>query len=123
MTTKPRNKFLPEVRARAVLMVFDHETEYPSRWAAMISIATKIGFTPQSLNDWVKAVGLQGVIRGKPVKTTVQDKAAPCPLDHVNWLFKAPAPNILWVSDFTNVSTCLALYMWRSSLMSLPGTS
>ncbi len=50
-------------------------------------------------------LGLQGVIRGKPVRTTVQDKAAPCPLDHVNRRFHAPAPNVLWVSDFTCVST------------------
>ena len=50
-------------------------------------------------------LGLQGVIRGKPNRTTVQDKAAPCPLDHVNRVFHAPAPNRLWVSDFTYVST------------------
>lgn len=51
------------------------------------------------------SMGLAGVIRGKPVRTTVQDKAAPCPLDHVNRVFHAPAPNVLWVSDFTYVST------------------
>jgi transposase InsO family protein len=50
-------------------------------------------------------LGLHGVIRGKPVRTTVQDKAAPCPLDHVNRVFHAPAPNMLWLSDFTYVST------------------
>jgi putative transposase len=50
-------------------------------------------------------LGLRGVIRGKPVRTTVQDKAAPCPLDHVNRVFHAPAPNMLWLSDFTYVST------------------
>jgi putative transposase len=53
----------------------------------------------------MKSMGLQGVIRGKPVKTTVSDKAAPCPLDRVNRQFWAPAPNRLWVSDFTYVST------------------
>jgi len=50
-------------------------------------------------------MGLQGVIRGKPVRTTVSDKAAPCPLDHVNRQFHAPMPNMLWLSDFTYVST------------------
>ena len=50
-------------------------------------------------------LGLQGVIRGKRIRTTVQDKAAPCPLDHVNRVFHAPAPNRLWLSDFTYVST------------------
>jgi len=49
--------------------------------------------------------GLRGVIRGKPVKTTVSDKATPCPLDRVNRQFRADRPNALWVSDFTYVST------------------
>jgi transposase InsO family protein len=53
----------------------------------------------------MKTMGLQGVIRGKPVRTTVGDKAVPCPLDQVNRQFHAPAPNRLWVSDFTYVST------------------
>jgi len=53
----------------------------------------------------MKSMGLQGVIRGKPLKTTISDKAAPCPLDRVNRHFQAPAPNRLWVSDFTYVST------------------
>lgn len=35
-------------------MVLDHASEHPSRWAAVISIATKIGCTPQTLHDWVK---------------------------------------------------------------------
>ncbi|OLP45044.1 hypothetical protein BJF95_16915 [Rhizobium oryziradicis] len=50
-------------------------------------------------------MGLQGIIRGKPVKTTMLDKAAPCPLDRVNRHFKAPAANMLWLSDFTYVAT------------------
>ncbi len=53
----------------------------------------------------MRDVGLQGVIRGKPVKTTISDKAAPCPLDHVNRQFRAPRPNVLWLSDFTYVAT------------------
>jgi putative transposase len=53
----------------------------------------------------MKTMGLQGVIRGKPVRTTVSDKAVPCPLDQVNRQFYAHAPNRLWVSDFTYVST------------------
>jgi putative transposase len=53
----------------------------------------------------MRGMGLQGVIRGKPVRTTISDKAALCPLDHVNRQFHAPRPNALWVSDFTYVST------------------
>jgi transposase InsO family protein len=53
----------------------------------------------------MRAMGLQGVVRGKTVRTTISDAAAPCPLDRVNRQFKAPRPNALWVSDFTYVAT------------------
>ena len=53
----------------------------------------------------MRQMGLTGVIRGKPVRTTISDKAAPCPLDHVNRQFHAPAPDRLWLSDFTYVAT------------------
>ena len=55
----------------------------------------------------MKQLGIQGVIRGKTHKTTCSNKAAPCLSDHVNRQFSAPAPNMLWVSDFTFVSTWL----------------
>ena len=53
----------------------------------------------------MKDMGLEGIIRGKKAKTTMPDKAQPCPLDKVNRQFRAPAPNMLWVSDFTYVAT------------------
>jgi putative transposase len=53
----------------------------------------------------MRTMGLQGVVRGKRVRTTISNADAPCPLDRVNRQFKAPRPNALWVSDFTYVAT------------------
>lgn len=53
----------------------------------------------------MRRLGIQGVRRGKTVRTTIADTAAPHPLDHVKRQFKADRPNQLWVSDFTYVST------------------
>lgn len=53
----------------------------------------------------MREMGLKGAVRGKPVRTTIRDASVPCPLDRVNRVFKAPRPNMLWVSDFTYVAT------------------
>jgi transposase InsO family protein len=53
----------------------------------------------------MRRLGLEGVRRGKTVRTTTPDTSAPCPLDRVNRQFQAHRPNQLWVSDFTYVST------------------
>ena len=76
MTSKTTNKFSSEVRARAVRMVLDHANEHPSRWAAVTSIAAKIGCTPQTLHDWVKKAEVDsGQRAGVPTDTAEKLKA------------------------------------------------
>jgi len=49
-----QTKYPKEVRERAVHLVFEHEREYPSQWAAISSVATKLGMTPETLRKWVR---------------------------------------------------------------------
>jgi transposase len=58
------NKFSPEVRDRAVRLVQEHRAEYPSLWAAVESIAPKIGCVPQTLLEWVKRREVDAGMRG-----------------------------------------------------------
>ena len=76
MTSKTTNKFSPEVRTRAVRMVLDHQGEYSSRWAAVLSIAAKIGCTAQTLHEWVKKAEVDsGQRAGVPTETAEKLKA------------------------------------------------
>jgi transposase len=54
MTKQTSPKYAPEVRERAVGMVFEHEGEHASQWAAIGSIASKIGCTAETLRGWVR---------------------------------------------------------------------
>ena len=47
-------RYAPEVRERAVRLVFEHQGEHTSQWAALSSIASKIGCTPETLRKWVR---------------------------------------------------------------------
>ena len=54
MTKQTSARYSPEVRARAVRMVHEHRSDYPSHWAAICSIASKIGCTGETLRKWVR---------------------------------------------------------------------
>jgi len=54
MTQKTTARYSPEVRARAVRMVLDHQGDYASQWSAIVSIASKIGCTGETLRKWVR---------------------------------------------------------------------
>lgn len=49
-----RSRFSPEVKERSVRMVFDQQSQHPSQWAAIRSIAEKIGCAPETLRKWVR---------------------------------------------------------------------
>ena len=63
MSKKPTLKYPPEVRERAVRLVQEHRGEYPSQWAAIESIAPKIGCVPQTLHEWVKKHEVEAGLR------------------------------------------------------------
>ncbi len=71
--SKASDKFAPEVRQRAVRMVLDHERDYSSRWATVVSISEKIGCSPPTLHEWVKRAEVDSGKRAG-VPTEMADK-------------------------------------------------
>ena len=60
------NRYSPEVRERAVRMVFDHRADYPTEWAAITSIASKIGCSAETLRNWVRQTERDAGLRPGP---------------------------------------------------------
>jgi transposase len=58
-----RNRYSPEVRERAIRLVLDHEREHSSQWSAIVSIATKIGCSPETLRNWVRRTEIDTGLR------------------------------------------------------------
>ncbi|MGH3041491.1 MAG: IS3 family transposase [Gaiellaceae bacterium] len=64
-------RYAPEVRERAVRMVFEHQREHDSQWAAIVSCAAKIGCTPETLRSWVRRAEVDG---GRRVGVTSDER-------------------------------------------------
>ena len=76
MSREANKKFSPEVRDRAVRLVLEHAHEYPSRWAAVCSVAAKIGCSAPTLHEWVKRSEVNsGVHAGVPSEVAEKIKA------------------------------------------------
>jgi transposase-like protein len=76
MTKEKTRSYSPEVRERAVRMVMEHAGEYPSRWAAVSSVAAKIGCNPATLHEWVKRREIDlGTRAGVPTEVGEKMKA------------------------------------------------
>jgi len=74
--SKTTNKYSPEVRERAVRLVLENQGQHGSRWQAVLSISSKIGCAPQTLNDWVnKAEVDSGRRAGIPTEMADRMKA------------------------------------------------
>ena len=74
--SKTRTRYSPEVRERAVRMVQEHGRDYPSRWAAVESIAGKFGCSAQTLDGWLKRTEIDGGTRaGVPTEMAERMKA------------------------------------------------
>lgn len=101
----PRARRDEDLAAKIARVHADNFNVYGARKVWRQLLREKVSVARCTVERLMHELGLKGVVRGKQVRTTISDKAAPCPLDRVNRNFRAPAPNRLWVSDFTYVST------------------
>src|SRR5919106_1479379 len=86
MAPMPRpSKYSPELRERAVRMVFDHAHEYPSQWATMRSVADKLGCTTEALRRWVRQAERD---RGERPGLTTEERAQLKQLQRENFELK-----------------------------------
>ena len=95
-----------EVLSVAIRRVFDENLQvYGARKVWKQMLREQISTARCTVERLMRRLGLAGAVRGKGVRTTISNRAQPCPLDKVNRQFHADRPNQLWVADFTYVST------------------
>jgi transposase InsO family protein len=106
-----RTKRDAELRPEMKKVWKDNRSVYGARklWHAMKR--EKFDVARCTVKRLMRDIGIEGVRRGKKIKTTRPDKALPSPLDRVNRQFRATMSNQLWVSDFTYVSTTARQHM------------
>jgi len=75
--SKTTNKYSPEVRERSVRMVLDNPGQHERRWSAILSISSKIGCAPQTLNEWVRKVEVDTGQRGGVTTEMAEKMKAP----------------------------------------------
>jgi transposase len=63
-----KNTYSPEIRQRAVRLYQEQRSEYPTQWAATVSIASKFGCTPETLRTWIKKFEAGGRLRKRKIK-------------------------------------------------------
>jgi len=83
------NRYPREVRERAVRMVLEHEGEYDSQWAAISSVASKLGMTAETLRKWVRQAETDGGLRSG---VTAEERARVKELEREN---RGPYPTSL----------------------------
>jgi transposase-like protein len=105
------NRYAPEVRERAVRLVFEHRDEYESEWAAIRSIAEKFGCSSETLRNWVrKAERDTGLRPGAVAESAWQRSGDGGPLESVD---RARSPRYRRRPGFR----CVAIRVWVEPLL------
>ena len=91
-------RYSPEVQARAVRLVMEHEADYPCQWAAIQSIASKIGCTAETLRRWVRREERDAAQRADPSRLSDGAKRDAKLKPEIEWAWRRPFESAQYVS-------------------------